>query len=470
MEAVLSTTLKHGIITYAYLGPFVWMIGMFVALACRSAYDSLDSNSSPASGSLSTSRPLRFSLSDVFAWRSLILWGPPLALFCVTAVLNEFWRNDVRLFGYYPLGANPVVALVLVHEAVVSIWALSLVWLWRQLRIRRVRDAAIYVVVFGVFLNMIWLVPQLFPNHLYSNELIYRGGHLHLPVSTTVSIIVLVLAFVGAIGSLAMNQYKMHSTLKWWMLALTAPLIVIVWFRREYMWYGFVVDAILIVMIIGCVISFEKVRLRKRINTDIIRSWSNFPERLRIIVLVLFCAAVIALFVVSDYIQGSLIERNGLTDALYDVLIVAILSTLLYLILRYVFDRYDALGWASVVCLSLLTIDWFPNDFLHEDGMEKAHEIFRLHRARYLIAPAGILALVGLLVSLALDRGQQFRHFLVGLVWGTLFTFWLSMYAPDPVSEHLPIHMWLIASIMLAVVFWMMAWVFGPDRALERRS
>ena len=102
--------------------------------------------------------------------------------------------------------------------------------------------------------------------------------------------------------------------------------------------------------------------------------------------------------------------------------------------------------------------------------MEKAHEIFRLHRARYLIAPAGILALAGLLASMILDRGQEFRPFLVGLAWGTLFTFWLNTDAADPLSEHLPIHMWLIASLMLVVVFWMMAWVFGVDRALERNS
>ena len=399
------------------------------------------------------------------------MWGPPLILFCVTVILHEFWRQDVRLFGYYPLRTNPLVALVLVHEAIVSIWALCLVLLWRQLRIRGVQDAAIYVVIFGIFLNVIWLVPQLFPNHLYSNDLIYRGGHLHLPVSTAVSIIVLVLALFGAIGSLAVIQYKTRSTLKWWTLALTVPLIVIVWFRREYIWYGFIVDAIFMVMIVGCVISFEKMRLRKHVNIDIIKSWVNSSERVRIIALaLLFGIAVIVLLVVSDHIQESLMERKGLTDALYDVLIVAILSTLLYFVLRYVFDLYDALSWASVVCLSLLAIDWFPGDYLHVDSMEKAHENFRLHRASFLIAPAGILALAGLFGSLALDRGQQFRPFLVGLVWGMLFTFWLNIDTPDSLAEHLPIHMWLIASLMLAVVFWMMAWVFGADRALERNS
>lgn len=127
MEAVLSTTLQHGVILYAYLSPFVWMICMFVVLACRSAYDSAGSNSSPASDSLATLKQHRFSLSDVLAWRSLILWLLPLTLLCIAIVLNEFWRHDVRLFGYYPLGTNPVVALVLVHEAIASIWALSLV-------------------------------------------------------------------------------------------------------------------------------------------------------------------------------------------------------------------------------------------------------------------------------------------------------------------------------------------------------
>ena len=56
---------------------------------------------------------------------------------------------------------------------------------------------------------MIWLVPQLFSNHLYGNDLIYRGGHLYLPVSTAVSIIVLLLALIGATGALAMNRYMM---------------------------------------------------------------------------------------------------------------------------------------------------------------------------------------------------------------------------------------------------------------------
>ena len=166
MAAALSTTLRNGIIAYDYLGPFVWMIGMFVALAFHSVYHPTGPISSLASSSLSTSRRLLLSLSDVLAWRSLVLWGPPLILFCVATVLNEFWRNDIRLLGYYPLGPNPVVALVLVHEALVSIWALSLVWLWCRLRIRRVQNAAIYVVIFGVFLNMMWLIPQLFPNHL----------------------------------------------------------------------------------------------------------------------------------------------------------------------------------------------------------------------------------------------------------------------------------------------------------------
>ena len=471
MAYSLSVSLQYVILFYAYLGFLVWMIGMVAALVWRNFHRPTGSSSSPKSSSFSTLEPRIVSLSDVLAWRSLILWLLPLTFFTFAIVLNEFWRYDVRLFGYYPLGLNPLVMLVLVHEAAVSIWALSLVWLWCRLRIRRVQNAAIYVVIFGVFLNMMWLIPQLFPNHLYSNDVIYRSGHLHLPVSTTVSIVALVLALVGAVGSLGMSRYKMYSTLKWWMLALTVPLIVVVWFRREYMWYGFVVDAILMVMIIGCVISLEKMRLRRRINTDVVRSLNESHEMLRNIGLfLLFCAFVLALFVVSDYIQGLLMGGNTLTHALYDVLIVAVLSTLLYMTLRFVFGRDDALGWASVACLSLLAIDWFPSDFLHENRMETGYENFRLHRARYLIAPAGIVALVGLSVSLALDRGRQFRPFLVGLVWGTLFTFWLSTDAIDPASEHLAIHMWLIASILLAVVFWMMAWVFGPDRALVRRS
>ena len=472
MAYSLSVSLKYAIFFYVYLSPIVWMVGMAVALIWRSIWHRSSSNASPAPSSFSTLERRVICWSDVLAWKSLILWLLPVAFISLTIVLNEFWRHDVRLLGYYPLGLNPLVMLVLFHEAVVSIWALSLVLLWRRLRFQRVQHAGIYVMIFGVFLNMIWLIPQLFPNHLYNNGVVNRSGYLHLPVSTNVSVIVLVLAFAGAIASLAMNRYKMHSTLKWWMLALTAPLIVIVWFRKEYMWYGFIVDAILIVMIIGCVISLEKMRLRRHINTDVVRSWSNLPEKLRNIgLLLLFCSSVIALFVVSDYIQGVLMERNVLSEALYDVLTVAILSTLLYLILRYVFGRYDALGWASVACLSLLAIDWFPSDFLHENSMVvKLNENFRLHQARYWIAPAGIVALVGLSVSLALDRGQQFRPFLVGLAWGTLFTFWLSTDTLDSVSEHLPIHMWLIASIMLVVVFWMMAWVFGPDRALDRRS
>ncbi len=256
--SVAASLSLYAFIVYIAIGPVILTCILVLLLNWK---NKRSKNSNSEIEAIIEPKHRHLKASDLLSGWPLVLWSIPFGLLVAEIVSIEIWHRHPPIgstIGSYDEGMRMIFFVI--NEFIMSFWCVFYVILWRVLKVKKVSNAGFHIYLIFVLMNILWFIPQLFPGHPF-NVFLINENNAFPAYSSVETIGILLLASFGALMSLILTRNKTRRELRWSMLALTAPLIIFVWMKRELIWFILVMDPIIAMIMLGYAISREYTRI-----------------------------------------------------------------------------------------------------------------------------------------------------------------------------------------------------------------
>ena len=338
---------------------------------------------------------------------------------------------------------------------------------WNHLKESRVINAGVYPLGYWVLFQVFWLLQSVLIEHplmaIDYDHIAVLGGLPALIAS-------MILASL-AVTSAMFYAYRSGSTVwVWFWVALTLPYIAMMLIMTslgvsttglEYGTHIYTSNATFLFTYLGFGIATVEILGRYASPSYIVQSLSKRS----------FTSIDVGLIIKRGALVGIVAAGSGIAliwrlfvpmNELHWVLVV-MLSIGAYVLVARMYGHDDALNWASLLCLATITIVMFPDE-VYWSSRSPYTIIDRQATSLNLFGYMAIVGGVALGASHLFDIWHSMRAFMVSLIWPMLLLFTMSKPGLVAPPGQFNVLYWVDPMMTLALVFLIMAVVFGPGR------